>query len=230
MEVAIIINTPRDNNIILASEQEPGSSSRAVRINPGKDNNFHVNKSLLQGPVNAGVPGHGREEGAGGAHDQHEVRGQAQDEEVCGGHCNPDQDVMPQGRGQCQAGGGQHQHVGGGQAGDALGDSGGQGGGDDQRREGDVGRLARTLTSLLSAPKDSDSPGWVKTRRRRAPDGLVQRRISHFTILEEKVSSEGVPKIPGGGPYSKESVRGIKRGMDYSMEGPSGIKKRKRKD
>ena len=51
MEVANIINISRDNNNRLASEQEPGSSSRAVRIYPGKDINFHDNKSLLQGVV-----------------------------------------------------------------------------------------------------------------------------------------------------------------------------------
>jgi hypothetical protein len=62
MEVATIINISWDN-IRLASEQKPGSSSRAVRIYPGKDINFHDNKSLLQGAVRDGVPGQGLEEG-----------------------------------------------------------------------------------------------------------------------------------------------------------------------
>ena len=59
---------------------------------------------------------------------------------------------------------------------------------------------SRTLTTLPSAAIDSDYPGFFKSRRRRAPDGLLQRRISHFTVLEEKVSSEVVPKILVRGP------------------------------
>ena len=125
---------------------------------------------------------------------------------------------MSKGHVQCPAVGWQHQRVGGGQAGVAPGDAGhGVHGG------GDIERL-RTFRTLLSAPKFSDSPGFVKSRRKRAP-GLVQRRISHFTILEENISSEVVPKILGGGPCKSESVRGIKRGMGDSMEGPSGFTK-----
>ena len=118
-----------------------------------------------------------------------------------------------QGHSQCPAVGWQHQHVGDGQAGVALGDAGAQGGGHEGHGGGDMERLPRTLGTLLSAPKVSDSPGFVKSRRKRAPDGLVQRRISHFTILEENISSEVVPKILGGGPCKSENVRGIKRGM-----------------
>ena len=153
------------------------------------------------------------------------VHGQVREEEH-GGQCSPVQDLQSQGHGQCPAVGLQHQRVGGGQAGVAPGDAGHgvHGGGDIEGL-----RTLRTFRTLLSASKVSDSPGFVKSRRKRVPDGLVQRRISHFTILEEKISSEVVPKILGGGPWKSESVRRIKRRMGDSMEGPSGIIKRKRK-
>ena len=165
--------------------------------------------------VIADVPRQGLKEGEGGAHGQQDGHDQAQEEEE---HV-----------GQCQVVGGQHQHVGGGQAGDALGIAGGRGGGHEVLGGGDVERLPRTLKTLLSAPKVSDSPGFVKSRRKRVPDCLVQRRISHFTILKEKVSLEVDPKILGAVPWKSESVCGIKRGMGDSMEGPRGISKRKRK-
>ena len=92
-----------------------------------------------------------------------------------------------------------------------------------------VGAAAR-VASLCSV--DSESPGWVKSwRRKRIPDGLVQRRLEYFTTLQPNSSSEN--SVPSGGPLRRnenESVRGIKRGMGDQMEGPCRIQKKVRKD
>jgi hypothetical protein len=97
---------------------------------------------------------------------------------------------------------------------------------------GAAARLASSCTLKLSSPKDSESPGWVKSRRRkRNPDGLVQKRLEYFTTLQLNCSSENL--VPSGGPIRRnenESARGIKRGMGDQMEGPCRMQKKVRKD
>jgi hypothetical protein len=44
----------------------------------------------------------------------------------------------------------------------------------------DVEVVQHSFSLKLNAPKNSDSPGWTKSRRRKNPDGLVQRRIFLF--------------------------------------------------
>ena len=62
---------------------------------------------------------------------------------------------------------------------------------------GVVARVTSSLTFKLNSPKDSDSPGWVKSRRKRVPDRLVQKRI-HFSKVNSKCSSEEF--VSSGGP------------------------------
>ena len=97
---------------------------------------------------------------------------------------------------------------------------------------GAAARLASSCTLHLSSPKDSESPEWLKSRRRKMiPDGLVQKRLEYFTTLQPNCSSEN--SVPSGGPLRRnenESVRGIKRGMGGQMEGLCGMQKKVRKD
>ena len=90
---------------------------------------------------------------------------------------------------------------------------------------GAVARVTSTLTLKLNFPKDSDSPGWVKTRRKRVPDRLVQKRIQLFN---SKCSSEEF--IQSGGPLELKTYRGIKRVMGDQVEGPSRKTKKTRND
>ena len=80
---------------------------------------------------------------------------------------------------------------------------------------------------MLKAPGSDDSPGWKKTRRRKAPDGLVQRRIQFF-ISNSRSSSDGV-LFPCGGPRVENDVlnssRGITGGVGDQIEGPSRLRK-----
>ena len=52
------------------------------------------------------------------------------------------------------------------------------------------GRGGSRLALKLVAPRNSESPGWTKPRRRNNPDGLVQRRISYFTHKANGSSDE----------------------------------------
>ena len=63
---------------------------------------------------------------------------------------------------------------------------------------GAVTRLTDQITLKLNAPKSSDSPGWRKARRRKVPDGLVQRRILYFTQKPNISSEDSI--LPSGGP------------------------------
>ena len=91
-----------------------------------------------------------------------------------------------------------------------------------------VSRLTDPFTLKLNAPKNSDSPGWTKARRRKVPDGLVQRRILYFTQQTNISSEDSI--LPSGGPLKVNvgKSRGIKRGIDDQVEGPSGLLKRLR--
>jgi hypothetical protein len=91
-----------------------------------------------------------------------------------------------------------------------------------------VSRLTDPFTLKLNAPKTSDSPGWKKARRKKVPDGLVQRRILYFTQQTNISSEDSI--LPSGGPLKVNvgKSRGIKRGIDDQVEGPSGLLKRLR--
>ena len=222
---------------------EPGSSREAVKDTPGKDIGLHFMNIILPGPKDA--------EGAGQVHEGDQGRGHG-GQEVCDGL--PEKEVQGQDT-QSGPGGEVHEGVPGGSRDghevgeevpwDGVGGPGEQpdcgGGGADLRdgvqEEGGsqhlwlgqaVARVASSIKLKLSSPKDSESPGWVKSRRRRVPDGLVQKRLKYFAALSN-CSSENL--VPSGGASRKSEIgRGIKRGMGDQMEGPSGLTKKVRKD
>jgi hypothetical protein len=196
---------------------EPGSSRDAVKDTPGKEYDKLCLKTLLPGPIAAGGAGQGREVAHGG--DQ-------------GGavHCGgvPDEEVHDQPTGQ-QQGVGQveQQHP---QVGAAEIHQEGEGVHDDdnnpvQHFGGGGDETESRPTLKLIAPRKSDSPGWAKSRKRKNPDGLVQRRISYFSH-KANGSSDG-NYVPYGRPWEVkvESSRGIKRGVGDQAEGPSGLKR-----
>ena len=83
----------------------------------------------------------------------------------------------------------------------------------------------------LKHPEEGVSPGYVKSRRRRKQDGLVQMPINSrlFFLKKQIVPSVGLSGVPSGGPcVAKESERVLKRGLDQ-MEGPIA-RKRLRED
>ena len=95
---------------------------------------------------------------------------------------------------------------------------------------GVVHRLAQTFTDRLRHPAEGVSPGYVKSRRRKKPDGLVQSRIILFSKKEQIVPSVGLHSVPSGGLWDvKNSERGFKRGLGDQLEGPIALK-RLRKD
>ena len=213
---------------------EPGSSREAGKDTPGKDNNFQFMNTLLQGPVVAEGAGQVCEDVQGGTHGECEVCGEVPDGEVRdqtgqATHPGPGGEVHDGEQGGCQVG--HHQQHGDGGGVQVQRDEvqdGGAGQHVGPRGAGAVSRVANSLTFKLNSPKDSDFPGWVKSRRKRVPDGLVQRRIQYFSKDNANCSSESF--VPSGGSLKVKNVRGIKRGMGDQVEGPSGLPKKIRKD
>ena len=123
---------------------------------------------------------------------------------------------------QGRAGGGREHHPVG------AGDEGGR---DARVKDGRVvHRLAQTFTDRLRHPEEGVSPGYVKSRRRKKPDGLVQSRIIQFSKKEQIVPSVGLHSVPSGGPWDiSKSERGFKRGLGDQLVGPIALK-RFRKD
>ena len=83
-------------------------------------------------------------------------------------------------------------------------------------------RLLLCLSDIQSV-----SPGYVKSRRRRKPDGLVQKQLNSklFFYKEQIVPSVGLNSGSSGGPcVAIERERGLKRGLDQ-VEGPVARKK-----
>ena len=109
--------------------------------------------------------------------------------------------------------------------------AGDEGGRDAQAKDGGlVHRLAQTFTDRLRHPAEGVSPGYVKSRRRKKPDGLVQSRIILFSKKEQIVPSVGLHSVPNGGPWDiRKSERGFKQGLGDKLEGPIELK-RLRKD
>ena len=103
----------------------------------------------------------------------------------------------------------------------------------DSARAGNDGvpRAQATAFMSLRHPEEGVSPGFVKSRRRRKPDGLVQRQINSklFFFKEQIVPSVGLNRGSSGGPcVAVERERGLKRGLDQ-MEGPV-VRKKLRED
>ena len=111
-----------------------------------------------------------------------------------------------------------------------AGGGGHDGDGEGARVEGgdDGGPQAQATTFMsLRHPEDGVSPGYVKYRRRRKPDGLVQKQINSKLVFykEQIVPSVGLNSGSSGGPcVAMERERGLKRGLDQ-MEGPVARKK-----
>jgi hypothetical protein len=234
---------------------EPGCSRKAVKDNPGKDIGYQITNIFLQG-LDPGRAGQVQEGVQGDSHDDCEVSDEVSVQEVHGqadhsglggevregvqGGSHDDQKVSDEPITTVRHGQGQEDHlqhrVEGGGAAEHWGGVQDGGGGDHHLRQGGVvgevvGRIATSFTSVLSSPKSSDSPGWKKSRRRRIPDGLVQRRIEHFVALNSNLNISSDVSFPSGGPqvYKKfSSSRGIKRGVWDQMEGPSGQAKKVR--
>ena len=243
----------KDNNIpnitinTAFSVIEPGSSSEAVKDNPGKDILIHFTNHPLTGHEQAGVRGQEQDAALGGGHDHHEGGDQLCPEGV---HSQIDVGLV-QGQLQ-QTGGGVHghaerkdggedceQHCGG--AADDQGQhlhvtggvqvpEGGTGGGvvhDEDRGVDSIGGCS--LTFRLRYPTDDMSPKMRKPRRRKIQDKLKQATIK-FKSQEnqnESFSSNVGLFVPSGGPWEiMVTGRGCKRGIEDQMEGPVDKKRR----
>ena len=227
--ITSIINV---DNTMATSLGKPGGSAETAKEIPGK----HPTKLLS----NILLPGQDTDRGGEkGREVQHQGTGAVQDQDLCGavgqqqcdvgedepGHVHDGVDWLDAptcsvGANQMGQGGEQHP--------DGAGDEGGRGA--RVRDGGVVRRLAQSFTERLRHPEEGVSPGYVKSRRKRKPDGLVQSRIYLFTKQEKNVPSAGLNLIPSGGPWEiKKNERGFKRGLGDQMGGPIAVK-RLRKD
>ena len=90
-----------------------------------------------------------------------------------------------------------------------------------------VPQAQATAYMSLRHPEEGVSPGFIKSRRRRKPDGLVQKQMNSklFFYKEQIVPSVGLNSGSSGGPcVAIERERGLKRGLDQ-VEGPVARKK-----
>lgn len=235
MEVDNISSISSTYNIKAASMVKPGSSGTAVKDTPGKDMFKPVINIILQGQEHAGGGGHVQEEGLGEGHVLQGVAGHLLPEGVL--DSEQPQYVDSQGQGVAQegqeGGGGeerrgcehlQHQQVGQDKLDcDQLG-----GGGEvhDQQQQGGDVRSRNSHFLRLRYPDDNASPKYVKSRRKKRTDGLVQARLNFVkTQKEENCPSNRALFCPSGGPQvMKKSERGTKRGLGDQMEGPASKK------
>jgi hypothetical protein len=232
--ITSIINV---DNTMATSLGKPGGSAETAKEIPGK----HPTKLLS----NILLPGQDSDRGGEKGHEvQHQGTGAVQDQDLCGAvgqqQCDVGEDEpghVHDGVGRLDAptcSGGANQMGQGGEGGgleqhpDGAGDEGGRGA--RVRDGGVVQRLAQSFTERLRHPEEGVSPGYVKSRRKRKPDGLVQSRIYLFTKQEKNVPSAGLNLIPSGGPWEiKKNERGFKRGLGDQTGGPIAVK-RLRKD
>ena len=203
-------------------QEKPGGSVEAAKDIPGQYLPRHVNSIFL--------PGHNGEEGQEVQHqdavavqdDQEQAQVEGDDHQQCGGRDDTPSSARGDQQGQ-EAGGGGHE---------LQQEEGGDHGGDVARAGNDgVPQAQATAFMSLRHPEKGVSPGFVKSRRRRKPDGLVQRQINSkiFFFKEQIVPSVGLTSGSSGGPcVAVESERGLKRGLDQ-MEGPVA-RKRLRED
>ena len=194
----------QENIIRATSVHKPGGSGETAKEIPGK----HLYSNLSNTFLPAGHDGDmGQDDGQGaGAVQGHQ-------DQIQGGRGDGLQDHD---RGE---GGGSDQEL---QEG---------GGGEDGQgawaRDGEVPHAQPPMLSL-KYPEDSVSPGYAKSRRRRKPDGMVQKRLETSSSLNFKkqiLPSVGLVSVPSGGScVAIERERGSKRGMDQ-MEGPIARKR-----
>ena len=209
--------------------ENPGGSAEAAKEIPGKH--------ALSNYPNTFLPGHSSDEGqVAGQEVQHQTAGAVQDdqEQVQGGGVGHQQHgVKPDALLSSVRGDQQVQEEGGGGGYEQQQGGSGDQDGVDAGAWDDDGAPHEQASALvgLKHPDQGVSPGYVKSRRRRKQDGLVQMPINSrlFFLKKQIVPSVGLSGVPSGGPcVAKESERGLKRGLDL-MEGPIA-RKRLRED
>ena len=104
----------------------------------------------------------------------------------------------------------------------------GGGGMREQRPEGLVGEQHHPTYARLKYPEESALPKFVKSRRRKKSDGLVQAKLTFIAAKKhEIIPSFGDSVCPSGGPQGEiKSERGFKRGLGDQVEGPPNKKRR----
>ena len=239
-----------------ASMVKPGSSSTAVKDTPGKDNYIPVTNIVFQGQECAREGGQVCEGGLEGGHCQQGVTGhllhgevpQQMDgqglakgvPEVGGGEHGDHGHVRDGTLGGDHGQQGAAEHLSSGEVvareqllcvhGQGMAQDGPEGGGGmrEQRPEGLVGEQHHPTYPRLKYPEDSASPKFVKSRRRKKSDGLVQAKLTFIAAKKhEIIPSFGDSVCPSGGPQGEiKSERGFKRGLGDQVEGPPNKKSR----